>query len=112
MFCGIDAYHDALHKNHSIIALVTSMNYTCTRWASGTSIHNRGQEITDVIVSLFRDSLEMWHKVNLIALQSYVTFLLITKIEYNFHHVSYVFRQTIHFHLVLLSTEMALAMGN
>ncbi|XKL65747.1 hypothetical protein PGB90_009167 [Kerria lacca] len=64
MFCGIDAYHDALHKNHSIIALVTSMNYTCTRWASGTSIHNRGQEITDVIVSLFRDSLEMWHKTN------------------------------------------------
>lgn len=63
MFCGIDAYHDAARKTHSVVALVTSTNHTCTRWASGTSLHNRGQEISDVITGLLKDCLELWHKV-------------------------------------------------
>lgn len=63
MFCGLDAYHDAARRTHSVIALVASTNQTCTRWASGTSPHNRGQEISNVIIGLLRDCIELWQKV-------------------------------------------------
>ena len=63
MFCGIDAYHEALKKTQSVVALVSSLNTSSTRWTSAHAFHNRGQEISDVITGLLRKNLEQWYKV-------------------------------------------------
>lgn len=63
MFCGIDAYHEALKKTQSVLALVSSLNSSSTRWTSGSAFHNRGQEISDVITGLLKENLQQWYKV-------------------------------------------------
>lgn len=71
MFCGIDAYHEAGRKSQSILALVSSINKTCTRFTSSTATHNLGQEISDMITNLLRGNMERWHKVGVIYCARY-----------------------------------------
>ncbi|XP_065206565.1 piwi-like protein Ago3 [Planococcus citri] len=64
MFCGIDAYHEALKKTQSVVALVSSLNTASTRWTSAHAFHHRGQEISDVITGLLKKNLQQWYKKN------------------------------------------------
>ena len=64
MFCGVDAYHEAGRRGASIIALVASITPNATRWTSATATHLAGQEISNLITSLFRDCLQEWYNVS------------------------------------------------
>ena len=47
MVLGYDTYHDSLHKDKSVGALVASINKTFTRFISSAEFHSNQSELTD-----------------------------------------------------------------
>jgi hypothetical protein len=63
MFIGIDAAHDPLKKDASVMCLVASLNNECTKYFSKSSASKVHQELADSLQLLTVDALRVFHKV-------------------------------------------------
>jgi hypothetical protein len=63
MFVGIDVNHDVRKVLPSAVALIASMNNSCTKYFSKVHIQRIHQEITDNMQPLFSEALECFTEV-------------------------------------------------
>lgn len=63
MFVGMDAAHDPTLRNPSVIALVATMNSTCTAYFSRCAYQPIHQEVCTSLHVLFKDALDAYRQV-------------------------------------------------
>lgn len=64
MFIGIDAAHDPLKKDASVMCLVANLNNECTKYFSKSTISKVHQELADSLQLLTKDALHMYNKAS------------------------------------------------
>lgn len=63
MFIGIDAAHDPLKKDPSVICLVATMNNACTKYFSVSHTSKVHQELADSLEKLTKNALIHYQQV-------------------------------------------------
>lgn len=63
MFIGIDVNHDVRKVLPSAVALIASLNNSCTKFFSRVHVQRIHQEITDNMQPLFSEALECYAEV-------------------------------------------------
>ncbi|KAK7067292.1 Piwi-like protein 2 [Halocaridina rubra] len=64
MVCGIDVYHDPVHKGASVVGFVASFNNTLTRWFSRSSFQHPSEEIISGLKISLLEALRHYHKLH------------------------------------------------
>ena len=64
MVLGYDTYHDSLHKDKSVGALVASLNKTFTKFISSVEFHSNQSELTDKMTPGIAKALRKYKEVN------------------------------------------------
>nr|CAB3264906.1 piwi-like protein 2 [Phallusia mammillata] len=64
MICGIDVYHDAGGKGHSVAAFVASTNKLLTRWYSRAILQQPQQELISSLKPCFTEAIKKFYEVN------------------------------------------------
>ena len=64
MVMGYDTYHDSLHKDKSVGALVASINKTFTRFVSSAEFHTNQSEMTDKMTPAISKAIRKYREAN------------------------------------------------
>ena len=64
MVLGYDTYHDSLHKDKSVGALVASINKTLTRFVSSAEFHTNQSELTDKMTPAIAKAMRKYREAN------------------------------------------------
>lgn len=63
MFVGIDAAHDPLKKDASVICLVASLNRECTKYYSNSKTSGVHQEQSVALRGMMKEALQEYRQV-------------------------------------------------
>ncbi|MCL4124178.1 UNVERIFIED_CONTAM: hypothetical protein GTU68_054529 [Idotea baltica] len=64
MVCGVDVYHDAVHKGNSVVGFVASLNDSLTRWFSQAMFQRPGDEIIHGMKLSLLEALRKYYEIH------------------------------------------------